>query len=121
MLKTFFETEVDSHGKPITPTEGTNRKLFIGGEVNSEIEGKKTLLPLKIADCDDAMKHQGQYPTVLLDFKDIKGNSYQEIEDSIRGKVIILFTKYPYLRQYLNENSDLLVESQKRKLSGYLS
>jgi len=41
--------------------------------------------------------------------------------NSIREKVITLFAKYPYLKKYLNENNDLLVESQKRKLSRYLS
>ncbi len=61
MLKTFFEMEVDSHGKPISLTERTNRKLFVGGEINLGIEGKKSLLPLKIANYDDVMKHQGQY------------------------------------------------------------
>src|SRR5688572_7138551 len=121
MLKTFFEIEVNSRGEPLPSEKKNNRKLFEGGEIDLKIEGKKTLEPLKISNHASIMKHQGQYPTILLDFKDVKGNSYQEIEDSIKGKVVVLFTKYPYLKQYLNGNNEFLVESQKRKLSRYLS
>lgn len=38
MLKTFFETEVDSRGNPLPLSERTNHKLFVGGEVDLGIE-----------------------------------------------------------------------------------
>lgn len=121
MLKTFFEIEINDQEESPLLSERINRKLFTGGEVDLGIDGKKFLPRLKIAELDKEMNHQGKYPVILLDFKDIKGNNYQEIEDGIKERVITLFSKYPYLRQYLVENNDFLVESQKKKLNKYLS
>src|SRR5207248_8591015 len=58
---------------------------------------------------------------ILFGSKNTKGNNYQEVENNIKEKVISLFTEYSYLKQYLAEDNDIFVESQKRKLSKYLS
>ena len=59
-LQTFFEYVLDDEGKPVD-----NRHYFEG---------------LKVMDADeDVLKHLGQYPVISLTFKDVSGDSYEEI------------------------------------------
>src|SRR5947207_8150604 len=106
MLKYFFEIETDAQGQSLPLTERNNNKLFTG---------------LKISTDQDSMVEQGQYPVIFLSLKNTKGNNYQEIESNIKEKVITLFDEYRYLEQYLAGDNNFLAESQKRKLTKYLS
>jgi hypothetical protein len=115
MLKTFFEIEVDSQGQPLSLTQKTNYKLFAGGTVNLDTERIKKLQPLKIANYPEVMKYQGQYPVVLLDFKDANGNNYQEIENNIVKKVQNAYEKHIYLA-----NSSQLRTDEKQLFQKYL-
>ena len=59
-LQTFFEYVLDDEGKPVD-----NRHYFEG---------------LKVMDAgEDVLKHLGQYPVISLTFKDVSGDSYEEI------------------------------------------
>ncbi|MCC8397964.1 MAG: AAA family ATPase, partial [Rickettsia endosymbiont of Labidopullus appendiculatus] len=121
MLQKFFEIEVDQHGSPL-PTEDTvNRILFTGGEIDLGIKGKRTLKPLKINGNEYAMAQQGNYPVILLNLKDVKGSSYQEIESEIRNQVINLFANHLYLQHYTTQDISLLDDAQKEKLSRYFT
>ena len=68
MLQTFFEYALDDEGNPID-----NRHYFEGLEVMSA--------------GDDVLKHMGQYPVILLSFKDVWGGTYEKVVEQMRGAV----------------------------------
>ena len=109
MLRRFLEIEVDANGNPLPPEQRVNHKLFLGGEVDLGLaSGKKKILnPLKIANHQDLIEDRlGQFPVILLSFKNIKGNSYQEILDKVKLNIRNLFKDYTYLL-HSNQISDL--------------
>ena len=68
-LQTFFEYRLDKDGKPVD-----NRRYFEG---------------LKVMDAgENVLKHFGQYPVILISFKDVYGNTYQEVIEQLRGAVM---------------------------------
>ncbi|WP_250311572.1 AAA family ATPase [Rickettsia endosymbiont of Oedothorax gibbosus] len=122
MLQKFFEIEVDERGMPLPEEDRVNNKLFIGGEVDlGLVTGRKKLLKkLKIAQHTDVIsEHQGQFPVILLNLKDVKGSSYQEIELGIKDQVIELFANHHYLNHHVTEDTGLLNNAQKEKLRRY--
>jgi hypothetical protein len=121
MLRKFFEIEVDEKGTPLPPEQKLNNKLFVGGTVDLGFDETKKLKPLKIANVADSIKRQGQFPVISVNFKDVKGGSYQEIESGIRNQVIKLFANHRYLKHYLTEDLDLLDDAQKEKLNRYFT
>ncbi|WP_342278618.1 AAA family ATPase [Candidatus Tisiphia endosymbiont of Myopa tessellatipennis] len=121
MLKKFFEIEVDQDGKPLPLEQKINNKLFLGGTVDLGFDETKELKSLKIADIASSMKRQGQYPVISISFKDVKGSSYQDIENGIRNQVIKLFVKHRYLKHYIAKNKNLLDEVQKEQLKRYFT
>ncbi len=121
MLQKFFEIEVDEDGRPLPEEEKINNKLFWGGTVDLGIKGKRTLKPLKISANEYAMAQQGNYPVISINFKDVKGNSYQEIENGIKRQIIGLFLQHQYLEQYIRDNTGLLQEVQKKELKKYFT
>ncbi len=121
MLQKFFEIEVDEDGRPLPEEEKINNKLFWGGAVDLGIKGKRTLKPLKISANEYAMAQQGNYPVISINFKDVKGNSYQEIENGIKRQIIGLFLQHQYLEQYIRDNTGLLQEVQKKELKKYFT
>ncbi|WP_341764119.1 AAA family ATPase [Candidatus Tisiphia endosymbiont of Beris chalybata] len=121
MLQKFFEIEVDDTGVPLPEGEKINNKLFWGGTVDLGIKGKMPLTPLKISVNEYAMAQQGHYPVILINFKDVKGNSYQEIENGIKRQIIGLFLHHQYLERYIKENTGLLQEVQKKELKKYFT
>ncbi len=121
MLQKFFEIEVDEDGRPLPNEQKLNNKLFIGGTVDLGIKGKRTLKPLKISANEYAMAQQGNYPVISINFKDVKGNSYQEIENGIRKQIIKLFANHYYLRRYLMKDIELLNNAQKEILERYFA
>ncbi|WP_341750067.1 AAA family ATPase [Candidatus Tisiphia endosymbiont of Sialis lutaria] len=121
MLQKFFEIEVDERGTPLPPEQKINNKLFTGGTVDLGFDETKELKPLKIVSDASSMKRHGQFPVILLNLKDVKGSSYQEIEAKIQMQIIKLYEKHRYLEQYCQENNKLLANTQKKQLEKYFS
>ncbi|WP_341764095.1 AAA family ATPase [Candidatus Tisiphia endosymbiont of Beris chalybata] len=121
MLQKFFEIEVDEDGRPLPEEEKINNKLFWGGTVDLGFDETKELKPLKIASITNAMKRQGKCPVISINFKDVKGNSYQEIESKIQMQIIKLYEKHRYLEQYCQESATLLSNNQKTQLTRYFN
>ena len=120
MLGRFLAIEVDEHGVPLPKEECFNRKLFVGGEVDLGLgtARKKQLQPLKISEHKEIMEdYQGQFPVISIGLKEVRGNSYEEIEESIKEDVIApLYALYPYL-----EKQAWLSKPQRNKLDNYLN
>ncbi len=124
MLRKFFEIEVDQNGIPLPQEQRINDKLFVGGEVDLGLASgrKKLLKKLQIAQYPDIIyDYQGRFPVILINFKDVKGSSYQEIEAGIKTQVIELFVNHRYLKRYITEDATLLDDVQKKKLNRYFT
>ena len=102
MLRCFLSIEVDQQGVPLPQEQCLNHKLFAGGEIDLGFGDSKLLEPLKISSYPGSMKLQGQFPVISLGFKDVKGSSYQEIEEGIKNQIIKLYTKHRYLKQHIH-------------------
>ena len=96
MLRCFLSIEVDEQGVPLPQEQCLHHKLFAGGQVEVGLGDTKLLSPLKISTCSEAMKSQGQFPVISLGFKDVKGSSYEEIEEGIKKQVSNLYIKHRY-------------------------
>ncbi|MEO1384330.1 MAG: AAA family ATPase, partial [Bacteroidota bacterium] len=122
MLKRFLAIEVDAQGRQIPQEQSTNRKLFVGGEVELDTGETRLLKPLKISKYAEPMQHQGEYPVISLDFKDVKGSSYQEIVEALKKKVTFLYREHAYLEQGIQdgESTRCLEDYDQQKLSKYL-
>lgn len=79
----------------------------------------KELKPLKIASHQNAIKRLGQFPVISISFKEVKGGSYEEIAEGVKAQIINLFVQHRHLKQYTEDGSDALEESQKEKFSRY--
>ncbi|WP_375327178.1 AAA family ATPase [Candidatus Tisiphia endosymbiont of Nemotelus uliginosus] len=121
MLQKFFEIELDETGVPLPEDQKLNNKLFTGGTVDLGIKGQMTLAPLKINGNEYAMVQQGNYPVISINFKDVKGSSYQEIENGIKRQIIGLFLQHQYLERYIRKNTGLLQDVQKKELKKYFT
>jgi len=122
MLQKFFEIEVDEKGIALSEENKINHKLFIGGEVDLGIKGNKILKPLKISNEKYSMDQQGQFPVILLNLKDVKGSSYEEIEKGIEKQITNLFINQRYLKKhYVVSDNDLLDGIQKKQLERYFT
>lgn len=118
MLKRFLEIEVDAQGNPLPVAQRLNNILFLGGEIDLGLASgrKKILKPLKIATYRDLIEErQGKYPVILLNLKDVKGSSYQEIEDKVKLNVRNLYEYYDYLI-----DSNKISEKDKQDFQNYL-
>ncbi|MDN3030696.1 MAG: AAA family ATPase [Candidatus Tisiphia sp.] len=121
MLQKFFEIEVDERGMPLPEEDRVNSKLFTGGTVDLGFDETKELKSLKIVHDASSMKRQGQFPVISINFKDVKGSNYQEIENGIKNQVTNLFTNHRYLKRYITTDEKLLDEAQKEKLNRYFT
>ena len=121
MLGRFLAIEVDAQGVPLPQGSSLNHKLFAGGQVEVGLGDTKLLSPLKISSCSESMKFQGQFPVISLGFKDVKGSSYQEIEEGIKKQVTNLYIKHRYLKQYIQVEGGLLEGTQKEQLRHYFN
>ncbi|CAG8721035.1 6628_t:CDS:10 [Gigaspora margarita] len=106
MLKYFFELEINEKGEPLSLAERSNDKLFADLEISKD---------------QKSMEEQGKYPVILFNLKNTKGDSYQEIENEIKDRVIKLFADHLYLEDCLKPDYKLLSSAQKDKLSRYFS
>ncbi len=118
MLRKFFEIEVDDQGRPLPLDKRVNHKLFVGGEMDLGFDETKVLKPLKIASITNIIKRQGQSPVIYINFKDVKGSSYEEIEEGIKDQIIILFANHRYLKYNITHDTEY---AQKEKLNRYFS
>ncbi|WP_425363990.1 AAA family ATPase [Candidatus Tisiphia endosymbiont of Hybos culiciformis] len=124
MLQKFFEIEVDERGEVLPEKDRVNNKLFIGGEIDLGLASgkKRTLKKLQIAQYLEIISdYQGQFPVIFISFKDVKGSSYQIIENGVRNQIIKLFINHRYLKHYITRNADLLDEVQQEKLERYFT
>ena len=62
------------------------------------------------------MKHLGQYPVIMLNFKDLGGSSYKELVEDFKIKLIEVFDAHQYLVV-----SDKLTANEREKINKYLS
>ncbi|MEO1219132.1 MAG: AAA family ATPase [Bacteroidota bacterium] len=125
MLNRFLNIEIGEQGNPLPQAQCHNYKLFAGGEI---VVGPKTgrvkqLAPLKIAQQypDLVSDYQGQYPVISLGFKDVTGNSYQEIEDRVKMQIADLYKTHGYLDQHIHALSSSVKQRQQEKLQQYLT
>ena len=99
MIKTFFEIEVDSAGnKYADKTQTNNYKLFQG------ITSKDVYLekPLNIAQETNIMQnYQGEYPVIFVNFKNVKGTSYEAIINKVKLAISETFQQHEYLYKRL--------------------
>ena len=120
MLARFLAIEVDEQGVPLPEEERFNHKLFVGGEVvvSSATGRKKQLNALKISEHKEIMaEHQGQFPVISIGLKEVRGNSYKEIEEAIKDEVITpLYESHAYLAA-----QPWLLENQRKKFNNYLN
>ncbi len=114
LLKTFLELEVDKEGKPLPQEKKTNPVYFTGGVIG---EGKKQISHegLKISQESDIMEECGQYPVIMLNFKDLGGSSYEELVADLQIKLIEVFEAHSYLAI-----SAQLTASEKERIHKYL-
>ncbi len=91
---------MDERGVPLLLDQRVNNKLFVGGEVDLGLaSGKKRLLvKLKIAQYSDILSdYQGQFPVISINFKDVRGSNYEEIENGIKISIKNLYNHHKYL------------------------
>ena len=82
----------------------------------------KQLSALKIAQHQELMAtYQGQFPVISLGLKDVKGSSYEQIEEGIKKQVTNLYIKHRYLKQYIQVEGGLLEGTQKEQLQHYFN
>ena len=114
LLKTFLELEVDKAGNPLPEAQKENPVYFTGGDVLDKFEMIQ-LAPLKLAKHEATMQHLGQYPVIMMSFKDIVCSSYATIEAGIQDVLGFVFAQHKYLMF-----SEHLDSNEKNRLSGYL-
>ncbi|HQS84106.1 MAG: hypothetical protein B7Y25_04090 [Alphaproteobacteria bacterium 16-39-46] len=88
------------------------------GRVDEEERARRHVIfsKMKIGYCPDILaEYQGQYPTIFVCFKDIKGLTYEEIETGIRNLIHKLYVAHEYLLQ-----SKKISETKKEDFRKYL-
>ncbi|MEO1301502.1 MAG: AAA family ATPase, partial [Bacteroidota bacterium] len=119
MLQRFLAIEIDEQGNSLPREQCLNHKLFAGGEVELYPEKTKLLQPLKISYDPALMQQQGQHPVISIGFKDVTGDSYQEIEDAIRAQIAELYMETSYLQPYRQQYDEGLLKGTCKKLQPY--
>ena len=114
LLKTFLELEVDKEGNPLPDAQKENLAYFTGGTVEDNFSSLQ-LAPLKIAASATTMQHLGQYPVIMLNFKDLGGSSYKELVEDLKVNLRKTFGHHAYLL-----NSTKLNREEKESFYKYL-
>lgn len=100
MIKTFFEIPVDKNGTKILPVNSTFAyKLFRKGEIHRD-DGKLEKLeipPLIFEHKNLIEEYLGQVPVVYIDFKNVTGHNYAEIETQLYKTISKAFQQHKYL------------------------
>ncbi|KAL1449660.1 hypothetical protein WDU94_002145 [Cyamophila willieti] len=120
MLKRFYELELDDYGNHLYENDKVNRKLFKGGikiDLMPELDQISTpklrrkkkkmaaieavryrISPaLKISKDSRAMMHQGKYPVMLFNFKNLRGASYTKVMLALKNLIYLQFKRYSWL------------------------
>ena len=113
MLKTFLEIEIDEHGNELPEAQKVNPAYFKGGEIcvgNKKILCKE-LRVVKSKDLlkegeNDPMEDLGKHPVILMSFKDLGGESYEEIVAALKVNIRKLFGTHEYLLNSTNLNKE---------------
>ena len=118
MIKRFLEIEVDKGGNRLSDDRRVNDKLFLGGEVDLGFAdgSMKSLKKLKIAEHPNIItKYLGEFPVIKVNFKDVRGNSYEEIESCVRLAVSKTYKNHEYLA-----HSNMISIEEKEQFRSYL-
>ena len=101
MLRTFLEVEVDECGNK--RAENSNKVLFTGGVIDIGAT-QKTRILLKISQINNCeyLNHQGLYPVIFVNFKDVMWNSWQEVESMLRLMLGKIYIQHKYIACYLH-------------------
>jgi hypothetical protein len=114
MLRTFFAIEVDAQGNKVS--ENANKVLFAGGEVDLGFDKKKSLNQLKLIErFPDYIKHQGNYPVVYMNLKNIRGITFTEVEVKLKNLIRNIYIQHNYLK-----HSDKLDKDDKEAYQRYV-
>ncbi|XP_047134989.1 uncharacterized protein LOC124812420 [Hydra vulgaris] len=100
MIKKFFSIEVNQKGELLSKEERENHKLFLGGEIGlGDADGTTILFnELKIAQHPSFIQGLlGQFPVVTVNFKNTKGNSYNEVLSLVKSALHETFLEHVYL------------------------
>ena len=101
MLLKFLAIEVDDKGERVKIN--SNRVFFEGGDIELELDEKKHLSKLKIAEQDPKyMRRQGIYPVIFISLKGVRALTYNEVVGKLKELVSELYTKHDYLIQNNN-------------------
>ena len=103
MLKKFLEIQVDENGKVIEDKKETlNYKFFAGGNIQIKQGFTDQIITIKpsklIEKTPEALNYQGQYPVILIDFKDCKGSNATDIRSKLRDKITETIRNFSYLK-----------------------
>ncbi|MBH1989477.1 MAG: AAA family ATPase [Myxococcaceae bacterium] len=99
MLKYFFKEEMNAEGRRLEPQP--HKRLFENLKISRE--------PGFIE------QYQGRYPTLLLNFQDVQGTTYSQMQADLESAIVRLFAEY----RYLDQISDWW-ESSRRKQADFL-
>ncbi|MCI8330882.1 MAG: AAA family ATPase [Bacilli bacterium] len=55
----------------------------------------------------DCMEYFGKYPVIRLDFKDLKGNSFESVLESLKSLMSITYSKFRYLQDSIEEENKI--------------
>jgi len=115
LLKTFLELEVDKEGNSLPDAQKTNPVYFTGGIIG---DGRKQITHegLKISQDSDTMEELGQYPVIMINFKDLGGSTYEKIVAGFKIKLRKTFDQHKYLL-----DSSQLTQIEKETFNRYLS
>ena len=118
MIQRFLEIEVDKQGNSLPYDMRVNDKLFLGGEVDLGLGSKRKekLKKLKIAEYNNLTEeYLGQFPVIKINFKDVRGNSYKEIEAGISLAINKTYRTHEYLAY-----SEMVTIEEKEQFHSYL-
>ncbi|KAK0071991.1 hypothetical protein PV326_000576 [Microctonus aethiopoides] len=96
MVKRFVEIELDSSDNPIELDVDTDTDFL--KEIQPKSKNFKLFKGKKIfEDKKFVRQYFGQYPTIYVDFAEVKGNNFKEILTLLRIAIRCAFRKHPYL------------------------
>ena len=55
----------------------------------------------------ECMKYAGKYPVIRLDFKDLKGSTYESVFESLKSLMSITYSKFKYIQDSIEEESKI--------------
>jgi len=109
MLRAFLSVEIDEYGDVVS--ENSNKKLFEKLRVANSTVWLRNLDGAREARTMD--EHQGKWPVIFVSFKDVMGDSYEEVEKKLKITIQKVFSEYLYLRNSKKLGDYKIIEFQK--------